>query len=62
MSVLLSSLLLLRLVMALPLPFVWLAAAGLIAGYLIGPQLAFSPFGIGSGERPSSSSRSARVC
>ncbi|MET3768220.1 fucose 4-O-acetylase-like acetyltransferase [Marisediminicola sp. UYEF4] len=49
LSVLLFSVLLFRVVMALPLPFVWLVAAtGLLAGYLIGPQLAFSPLGIGS--------------
>jgi len=49
MSVLLFSVLLFRVVMALPLPLRWLvASAGLLAGYLIGPQLAFSPLGIGS--------------
>lgn len=49
LSVLLFSVLLFRVVMALPLPLVWLVvAAGLAAGYLVGPQLAFSPLGIGS--------------
>jgi len=49
LSVLLFSVLLFRVVVALPLPVVFLAAAaGQVAGYLIGPQLAFSPLGIGS--------------
>lgn len=48
-SVLLFSVLLFRVVMRLPLPLVGLVvAAGLLAGYLAGPQLAFSPLGAGS--------------
>jgi fucose 4-O-acetylase-like acetyltransferase len=48
-SVLLFSVVLFRVVMRLPLPLVGLVvAAGLVAGYLVGPQLAFSPLGIGS--------------